>query len=64
MSGPVGYGLPGTEVSFPLGPRHAVIGVLAYPLEPQLTALAEQVAALNSRTVYRADPSSVYEGLS
>ena len=53
--GPIGYGLPGTEVSFPLGPRHAVIGVLENPLQSQFTARAEQVAALNSRTVYYAD---------
>ena len=55
MRGPIGYGLPGTEVSFPLGPRHAVIGVLEDPLQPQFTARAEEVADLNSRTVYRAD---------
>ena len=53
--GPIGYGLPGTEVSFPLGPRHAVIGVLENPLRPQFTARAEGVAALNSRTVCHAD---------
>ena len=53
--GPIGYGLPGTEVSFPLGPRHTVIGVLENPLPPQFTARAEKVAALNSRTVYHAD---------
>ena len=63
MSGPVGYGLPGTEVSFPLGPRHAVIGVLEDPLEPQFTARAEQVAALNSRTVYHADRQVYAESL-
>ena len=49
--GPIGYGLPGTEVSFPLGPRHTIIGVLENPLRPQFTACAEEVAALNSRTV-------------
>ena len=53
--GPIGYGLPGTEVSFPLGPRCAVIGVLEDPLQPLFTASAEQVADLNSRTVYYAD---------
>ena len=53
--GPIGYGLPGTEVSFPLGPRHAVIGVLENPLRPLFTARAEEVADLNSRTVYHAD---------
>ena len=54
-NGPIGYGLPGTEVSFPLGPRHAVIGVLENPLRPQITARTEEVAALNRRTVYHAD---------
>ena len=53
--GPIGYDLPGTEVSFPLGPRQAVIGVLENPLRPQFTASAKGVAALNSRTVYHAD---------
>ena len=53
--GPIGYGLPGTEVSFPLGPRHALVGVLENPLRPQFTARPEEVAALNSRTVYHAD---------
>ena len=53
--GPIGYALPGTEVSFPLGPRHAVIGVLENPLRPQFTAGAKGVAALNSRTLYHAD---------
>ena len=53
--GPIGYDLPVTEVSFPLGPRHAVIGVLENPLRPQFTYRAEEVAALNSRTEYHAD---------
>ena len=53
--GPIGYGLPGTEVSFPLGPRYALVGVLENPLRPQFTARSEAVAALNSRTVYHAD---------
>ena len=55
MRGPIGYGLPGTEVSFPLGPRHAVVGMLEDPLVPQVTARAGEVAALNSRTLYHAD---------
>lgn len=53
--GPIGYGLPSTEVSFPLGPRHALVGVLENPLRSQFTARPEEVAALNSRTVYHAD---------
>ena len=53
--GPIGYGLPGTEVSFPLGPRYALVGVLENPLRPQFTARPEEVAALNSRTVHHAD---------
>jgi len=55
LGGPIGYAMPGTEVSFPLGPRHALLGVLEEPLMPRLTASAEQVAAINSRTVYHAD---------
>ena len=55
MRGPIGYGLPGTEVSFPLGPRHAVVGMLEDPLVPQVTARAGEVAAINSRTLYHAD---------
>lgn len=53
--GPVGYGLPNTEVSFPLNTRQALLGVLEDPLNPKIEARAEQVAALNSRTVYHAD---------
>ena len=53
--GPIGYGLPDTEVSFPLGPRHALVGVLENPLRPQFTARPAEVAALNSRTVHHAD---------
>ena len=53
--GPIGFGLPYTEVSFPLGPRHAVIGVLEKPLPPRFTVLVNGVAVLNSRTVYWAD---------
>lgn len=53
--GPIGYGLSGTEVSFPLGPRHALVGVLENPLRPQFTARPEEVANLNSRTVHHAD---------
>lgn len=55
MRGPIGYGLPRTEVSFPLGTRYALLGVLEDPLQPRLTANAEQVAAINSRTVHHAD---------
>ena len=53
--GPIGYGLPGTEVSFPLGPRHAVVGMLEDPLVPHVTARAGEVAALNNRTLYHVD---------
>ena len=55
IRGPIGYGLPRTEVSFPLSTRHALLGVLEDPLQPRLEASAEQVAAINSRTVYHAD---------
>lgn len=53
--GPIGYGLPQTEVSFPLNTRQALLGVLEDPLQPQFEARTEQVAAINSRTVYHAD---------
>ncbi|MDQ3562586.1 MAG: DUF4238 domain-containing protein [Pseudomonadota bacterium] len=53
--GPIGYGLPQTEVSFPLNTRQALLGVLEDPLQPRLEARTEQVAAINSRTVYHAD---------
>lgn len=55
MRGPIGYGLPGTEVSFPLSTRQALLGVLEDPLQPRFEASAEQVAAINGRTVYHAD---------
>lgn len=52
--GPIGYGLPETEVSFPLNTRHAALGVLEDPLAVRIEARASQVAAINSRTVYHA----------
>ncbi|MGH8563459.1 MAG: DUF4238 domain-containing protein [Gammaproteobacteria bacterium] len=52
--GPIGYGLPETEVSFPLNTRQALLGVLQDPLAVSIEARASQVAALNSRTVYHA----------
>jgi hypothetical protein len=55
MRGPAGYGSPRTEVSFPLSTRQALLGVLENPLQPLFKASAEQVAAINSRTVYHAD---------
>jgi hypothetical protein len=55
VRGPIGYGSPRTEVSFPLSTRQALLGVLKDPLQPRLEANAEQVAAINSRTVYHAD---------
>lgn len=54
MRGAVGYGLPRTEVSFPLSTRRALLGVFENPLQPLPKASAEQVAAMNSRTVYHA----------
>ena len=53
--GPIGYGLPDTEVSFPLNTRQALLGVLEDPLALRIEARASQVAAINSRTVYHAD---------
>lgn len=52
--GPIGYGLPHTEVSFPLNSRQALLGVLEDPLAPKIEAQASQVAAINSRTVCHA----------
>jgi hypothetical protein len=55
MRGPTGYGLPGTEVSFPLNARQALLGVLEDPPQSRFEVSAEQVAAINSRTVYQSD---------
>jgi hypothetical protein len=55
MRGPVGYGLAGTEVTFPLNTRHTLLGVLEDPLQPKFEARAEQVALINSRTVHYSD---------
>jgi hypothetical protein len=54
-SGPIGYGLPNTEVTFPLNTRQALLGVLEDPLNLSIEARASQVAAINSRTVHHAD---------
>lgn len=51
---PIGYGLPETEVSFPLNTRQALLGVLEDPLAVRIEARASQVAAINSRTAYHA----------
>lgn len=53
--GPIGYGLPETEVSFPLNTRQALLGVLEEPLALRIEARASQVAAINSHTVYHAN---------
>lgn len=39
--GTIGYGLPQTEVSFPLNTRQALLGVLEDPRQPRLEARAE-----------------------
>ena len=52
--GPIGYGLPETEVSFPLNTRQALLGVLEDPLAVSIEARASQVADINNRTVYHA----------
>ena len=52
--GPIGYGLPKTEVSFPLNTRQALLGVFEDPLAVSFKARASQVADINSRTVYHA----------
>ena len=53
--GPIGYGTPETEVTFPLGPRHVLIGVLERPFKERLKATARHVAVINARTVNHAD---------
>jgi len=55
VGGPIGFGLPYTEVSFPLNARQALLGVFEEPLPLHLEVRAEQVAAINSRTAYHAD---------
>lgn len=50
-SGPVGYGLPHTEVTFPLNTRQVLLGVFEDPLALKIEARPSQVAAVNSRTV-------------
>ncbi len=52
--GPIGYGLPETEVSFPLNARQALLGVFEDPLAVNIEARAGQVAAINGRTVCHA----------
>jgi len=52
--GPIGYGLPETEVSFPLNTRQILLGVFENPLAVRIEARSSQVAAINSRTVYHA----------
>src|SRR5262245_8634545 len=41
--GPIGYGLPGTEVSFPLNARQALLGVCENPLAVSIEANACRV---------------------
>jgi len=55
IRGPIGYGLRATEVSFPLGPRHSLLGVFEDPFERHLEAATEQVADFNTRIVMHAD---------
>ena len=52
--GPIGHGLPGTEVSFPLNARQALLGVCENPFAVSIEANAEQVASINRRTVHHA----------
>jgi hypothetical protein len=50
-----GYGLSETEVWFPLNPRQVLLGVFEDPPATlKVDVEAEQVASINSRTVYHA----------
>jgi hypothetical protein len=53
--GPIGVGLPHTELVFPIGPRHALYSVFEDPLRPVVPINARGVAAMNARVVAHAD---------
>jgi hypothetical protein len=53
--GPIGYELPETEVTFPLGRHHGLPGVLERPFKSSFVATPKQVAMINTRTAIHAD---------
>lgn len=54
-AGPVGFGLKGTEVFFPLGRRIGFYGVFESPLKPVVKCRPGNVAALNRRVLANAE---------
>lgn len=54
-NGPIGYGLKGTEVFFPLGPRTGFYGVYEESLSTVVTLTPAQVALMNVRVVQNAE---------
>jgi hypothetical protein len=55
MRSPVGYGLPWTEMCFPLNTRQALLGVFEEPLPERIEAKTKLVAMINRRTVWHAN---------
>lgn len=53
--GPVGYGLAGTAVFFPLGRRVGFYGVFENPMPPVVKLQPEVVARMNRRVAWNAD---------
>lgn len=54
-SGPIGYGLKGTEVFFPLGPCTGFYGVYEEPLPSTVTLAPAQVAKMNLHLIQGAE---------
>jgi len=54
-SGPIGVGLPHTELVFPIGPRHALYSVFEDPFKPVVPINSRGVAAINARVVAHAE---------
>jgi hypothetical protein len=52
--GPIGVGLPHTELVFPVGPRHALYSVFEDPFRPVVPINSRGVAAMNTRVVAHA----------
>ncbi len=53
--GPIGVGLPHTEMVFPIGPRHALYSVFEDPFKPVVTIKPRGVAAMNTRILMHAE---------
>lgn len=50
---PGGYAIPNTELVFPIGPRHALLGVFENPLPPKIEVELGRIAEINSRVIDR-----------